>query len=384
METQEVYEIQQHTKVVNFEEYAMTIDKVVNQVHLIQEIMEKIMKAGEHYGDAFEGATKPSLLKPGAEKISTTFRLAPKYTITKTDLQNGHREYELICSLYHIPTGQFVGQGMGSCTTMESKYRYRNAAKKCPACGKESIIKGKAEYGGGWLCWQKKGGCGEKWKDGDPAIEKQPDGKVEYDNPADYYNTVLKMGKKRAHVDAVLTATAASDIFTQDIEDLPPEMINKTSAPKNEEEPKKKGSTREKPLNAAQGKAILEIGSNKHNFTMEETKKIIDWYCEKNGRTHGSGEYLKINFKSVLSDYLKATMTKNLGPSIPKNGETMMSQEKQELCLIIEMIEAETGADAVLVNMARVNARLQKPMPETLEEAKRFKEEIIKLKTQKP
>jgi hypothetical protein len=45
--------------------------------------------------------------------------------------------------------------------------------------------------------------------------------KVEHDNPADYYNTCLKMAKKRAHVDAILTATAASDIFTQDIEDMP-------------------------------------------------------------------------------------------------------------------------------------------------------------------
>ena len=44
--------------------------------------------------------------------------------------------------------------------------------------------------------------------------------RVEYDNPADYYNTALKMAKKRAHVDAILTATAASDCFTQDVEDM--------------------------------------------------------------------------------------------------------------------------------------------------------------------
>jgi hypothetical protein len=46
-------------------------------------------------------------------------------------------------------------------------------------------------------------------------------GKIEHDNPSDYYNTCLKMGKKRALVDAVLTSTAASDIFTQDIEEDP-------------------------------------------------------------------------------------------------------------------------------------------------------------------
>ena len=42
---------------------------------------------------------------------------------------------------------------------------------------------------------------------------------VEYDNPADYYNTVIKMADKRAIVAAVLYSTAASDTFTQDIED---------------------------------------------------------------------------------------------------------------------------------------------------------------------
>jgi hypothetical protein len=36
----------------------------------------------------------------------------------------------------------------------------------CPNCGKtEHVIKGKEEFGGGWLCWKNKGGCGEKWQD---------------------------------------------------------------------------------------------------------------------------------------------------------------------------------------------------------------------------
>jgi hypothetical protein len=103
---------------------------------------------------------------------------------------------------------------------MESKYRYREGKRKCPACGSEAIIKGKAEYGGGWLCFAKKGGCGAKYKDGDPTIECQQAGRIESEDPADQYNTVLKMAKKRAHVDATLTATAASDIFTQDVEDF--------------------------------------------------------------------------------------------------------------------------------------------------------------------
>ena len=35
----------------------------------------------------------------------------------------------------------------------------------CPNCGKDTIIKSKPEYGGGWLCYSKKGGCGAKFTD---------------------------------------------------------------------------------------------------------------------------------------------------------------------------------------------------------------------------
>lgn len=193
---------------------------VMRQVTDIQNLMSKAMKEGEHYGTIPGCGDKPALLKPGAEKITFMFRLAPSYDIQEKELPNGHVEYRIITTLTHINTGLVVGQGVGLCSTMESKYRYRNAARKCPSCGKETIIAGKAEYGGGFLCYTKKGGCGAKFKDGDPAIVNQEVGKIENENPADHKNTVLKMGKKRSLVDATLTATAASDIFTQDVEEL--------------------------------------------------------------------------------------------------------------------------------------------------------------------
>lgn len=41
----------------------------------------------------------------------------------------------------------------------------------CPVCGVVgAIIKGKPEYGGGWLCFQKKGGCGAKFQN-DPTLK---------------------------------------------------------------------------------------------------------------------------------------------------------------------------------------------------------------------
>ncbi len=210
------------------EKSQFTIMDAKNQVALIHNVLKEIMIEDIHYG-IIPGCDKPTLYKAGAEKICAIFRLAPKYRVTRIELQNGHREYEIITELYHISSGLFLGEGVGTCSTMEAKHRYINKAMKCPKCGKESIIKGKAEFGGGWLCWKKKDGCGAKFED---KKELGKAGKEERKDIADVYNTVFKVAKKRSQNDCVLTATAASDIFAQDIEDLPEDMINNTPKPK--------------------------------------------------------------------------------------------------------------------------------------------------------
>lgn len=257
--------------VVNFEESAMNVESVTRQVAIIQNVMKSVMKQDEHYG-TIPGTNKPSLLKPGAEKLNLVFRLRPEYQITKTELYSGHREYEVVCTLYHIPTGQSVGQGVGSATTMEGKYRFRGGEKKDtgnpvpkdywnlkktdPAKAKELIGGdgfGTAKFDGEWRICE----LGEK---------------IEHDNPADYYNTVLKMAKKRAHVDAILTATAASDIFTQDTEDMTEVIpgaaeVKKESKPPLQEPQKKSGNGEQKPqmkdpdapCSEAQTKAIFAM-----------------------------------------------------------------------------------------------------------------------------
>jgi hypothetical protein len=204
---------------------SIPVSQLVTQMALIQDAMSKVMKDGIHFGKVPGCGEKPSLLKPGAEKLEVLFRLAPHCNdmggqVLTTDLPNGHKTFEVHTAMVHIPTGKVWAVGVGACSTMESKYRFRNAARKCPECGKETIIKGKAEYGGGWLCFGKKGGCGEKFSIDDKQITDQVVGKIEHDNPADYYNTCLKIAKKRSQVDGVISATACSDIFTQDLEDL--------------------------------------------------------------------------------------------------------------------------------------------------------------------
>lgn len=95
------------------------------------------------------------------------------------------------------------------------------------------MIKGKAEYGGGWLCFAKKGGCGHKWPDGADVIERQEVGEIDNPEIPDTWNTVVKMAEKRARVDAVLAVTGASALFTQDVEDNAPapEQVVPVSSP---------------------------------------------------------------------------------------------------------------------------------------------------------
>ena len=199
---------------------ALTVQQVLGQVALIQQIMSATMKDGEHYGRIPGCGDKPTLLKPGAEKLCLTFRLAPTYEVDERTVERHHREYRVQCALTGVLTGAFLGQGVGICSTMEAKYRFRAGAteatdKPVPRAywdlRQEDPAKAQELLGGK--------GFSPKKVDGAWMIAKASE-RVETDNPADSYNTVLKMAKKRALVDAVLTATAASDIFTQDLEDI--------------------------------------------------------------------------------------------------------------------------------------------------------------------
>src|SRR4029079_16350667 len=99
-------------------------------------------------------------------------------------------------------------------------YRGRQGERKCPSCGHSAIIKGKEEFGGGWLCFLKKGGCGSKFRTGDPAIESQQVGRTLNQDIYDQVNTIQKIAQKRSLVSAALLGVNASEFFTQDMEDL--------------------------------------------------------------------------------------------------------------------------------------------------------------------
>lgn len=202
----------------------LTVEELVAQSGKIEAAMKSAMTQDMHYG-IIPGVKKPSLFKPGAEKLCVLFRLAPHYQSEKIWHADGHLTVTVVCSLKHAPTGITIATGEGLCTSRESRYAYRQGERLCPSCGEPQVRLGKARgnKAGNWYCWKKQGGCGETWALDSPEateFEKMETGKVANPEIPDTFNTVLKMADKRALVAAVLNATAASDVFTQDVEDM--------------------------------------------------------------------------------------------------------------------------------------------------------------------
>ena len=194
---------------------------LVARLAVIRTAMQDAMQEGVDYGVIPGTGTKPTLLKPGAEKLGVLFQFDVQISNEKTWHDDGHLTVISHAVVFHAPSGLRVASGEGICTTREAKYAYRESKRACPSCGAAAIIKGKAEYGGGWLCFKKQGGCGAKYADDDAAIVSQSTGRIDNPDLADSYNTVDKMASKRARIDAILAATGASALFTQDAEDLP-------------------------------------------------------------------------------------------------------------------------------------------------------------------
>ena len=206
----------------------LTAQDVAARIGRVQEVMKGVMQGpskenamGVHYGLIPGCGDKPTLLQPGAQILGVTFGIYADPTETIVDMPNGHREVRVKVAMRRLDTDAVVAYGMGSCSTMEAKYRFRKGdaevtdqqvpkaywdAKKTDPKKAQDLIGGS--------------GYGTKKVDGAWFITKGSSEKVENTNPAEYYNTVGKIAFKRAYVHGTINATACSDIFTQDIEDM--------------------------------------------------------------------------------------------------------------------------------------------------------------------
>ena len=186
---------------------------------LILQVMKTTMEKGKDYGLIPGCGDKPTLFKPGSEKILTAFRIGvdPEVEDLSTD---DEAHYRVKARLFHEPSGIELGKGIGEASSYEEKYKWRKAI-----CDEELDIITED---------RKRLAYKAEWKDG-RKTGKFIRVKQVRTNKADVANTVLKMAKKRAQIDGTLTATAASSVFNQDLEDLEAEIreaIVEAEAPK--------------------------------------------------------------------------------------------------------------------------------------------------------
>lgn len=231
---------------------AMTIEAGVERYNLLKQFVSEIMIEGTDYG-VIPGTKKDTLLKPGAEKLTTHFGLSVKFRSEK-NIENWDMEAPLF--FYHetciLTRGNLlIAEAGGSANSRESRYQWRWVQKEDIALGIEiealktrggsmghfqwQIDKGETtgQYGKPQEYWDafreamEAGAANiydkeQHWKDGQlaPFVEiEQLEYRVPNEDIFSLVNTILKMAQKRALVAATLIGCNASDFFTQDIED---------------------------------------------------------------------------------------------------------------------------------------------------------------------
>lgn len=212
---------------------ALSLDEAAAKFKELEQFIKSQMHENEDYG-RIPGCPKPSLFKPGAEKLAILYGFSPRLEILKElqDWDKGFFYYEIKCTLVSKRSGHIVAEGIGSCNSKEKKYRNSDAF----------------------------------------TLD----------------NVMLKMAKKRALVDAVLTATRTSGLFTQDVEDLggavqglPEQEHHEVKAepyhvdkPLEEYEVKPKAGSPNDTCSDKQQKAIYAI-SKRQGMSNEEIKEML-------------------------------------------------------------------------------------------------------------
>ena len=201
------------------------------RMRLITEVMANVLEEGKDYG-RIPGTDKPTLYKPGAEKLMLTFQLAA----ARPDLEDLTTVDEVryrVSVPIEGPEGRVLAVGIGEASSNEEKYRWRK-----PVCDEE---------------WDETpAACRrEKWFRGQGG--KAYKGKQLRTSPADLANTVLKMAHKRAFIHGTLLATGASSVFNQDLEDFTAELreaLTESDEPAAPKKPVTRASASGKPQSA--------------------------------------------------------------------------------------------------------------------------------------
>lgn len=226
--------VERETSVMEYED-EKKVQEILKKINLFRKLMHKALTQGVDYG-IIPGTNKPTLLKPGAEKIQRILEVTTEFEIIE-EIEDCEREffaYKMKCTVYR--NGNKMTDGFGSCNTREKKYRNQDAYT--------------------------------------------------------ISNTCLKMAKKRALVDAIISFGSLSDVFTQDMED-----IDINGAP-IQNSAAKITTDASGLITENQAKRMFALSKGQHQIVSEEIKKF--GYLK-------SSEVMKINYDKICESIVART-----------------------------------------------------------------------------
>ena len=250
IQTEDNYELQ---RVNHNDMQMMPLIEAQNWYNEFVSFSKSILKMDLDYG-VIPGTPKPSLYKPGAEKLRFVYGLGSEQECIEkiVDLDRPYIDYTYRCTI-KSKQGQILAQCEGCCNSMEPKFGYTwkpldklpigiDVSKLPSKLSRKRITEfdfaiKKAETTGPygkpqahWNKWKAAIQSGIAIKHSIQRYGKELD-EWEMDEAVILYrtvnpnvismkNTIMKMAQKRAFVGAILVATGASEFYTQDIEDM--------------------------------------------------------------------------------------------------------------------------------------------------------------------
>lgn len=220
------------------------VDSETSNRKILTEFINKHMVRGTDFGSIMFGGrqSKDCLFKPGAEKIGSLLRLRPDVIKDNDTWEMAGSKAGLFCYRCNLynSKNEIVGMGLGACSLEEKKN----------------------------------------------------------------YNNAIKIAKKRAYVDAILTTGALSDFFTQDLEDASDTDIADTPVSPAKTQYTPSQAPQERLITAQQRYMIFALLTEK-GFSKDHLDKYIETKFEKDSLTK-----LTIDEATIVIKKIKTLETK--------------------------------------------------------------------------
>jgi hypothetical protein len=256
------------------------------KLNLTKEFFREVMQEGVDYG-IIPGTDKPTLLKPGAEGLCEFYNFAPTIAgkVEDKNHESGYYAVDITIRLIHRASGAIIGEGVGHANTFESRYRWRWVYERDVPRGMDKDELFSKEFNG-------------------KGNSKYTKYRMENDDMHSIWNTVLKMAKKRALVDATLAATRSSGIFTQTEQELEaylngddPEMEGEGTSSSKQNSPARQAAGRAS-TSGASGTGAAVTPTNKNRVLTLMKQATLDF----NGLAKEASVALDRPIKKVMDD----------------------------------------------------------------------------------